>query len=72
MTNDQIIAKLDKTAKSLRSHVNRGNTPAGMRSMELIDRYGDLRNKALATGVWAKHCESHSYDFNHDAYDFFA
>ncbi len=79
MTNEQIAAKLKKTAASLSAHVARGNTTNGQRSLDLIDRYEELRD--LCNGmrgtvekmkVWDDHCAAHGFDSRHTGYDFFA
>lgn len=68
-----LAAKLRKTAQSLANHVARGNTAHGSRSLDLIDRYNDLRAEAIKAGsTWEDYCKSKGFDPSHDAYDFFA
>lgn len=70
------LQKLEKCLKSINAHVARGNTPAGMRSMNLIDRYDGLRLKGmddeLVLSEWHSYCKDHGFATSHRATDLFA
>ncbi|WP_216361008.1 hypothetical protein [Comamonas thiooxydans] len=68
--------KLEKCLKSITAHAARGNTPAGLRSMILIDRYDDLRmqtfdNEPVLT-EWRLYCKAHGFATSHQGIDHFA
>ena len=68
--------KLEKCLKSTMAHAARGNTPAGQRSMNLIDRYEDLRIQAFddeeLLTQWRMYCKDHEFATSHVATDLFA
>lgn len=74
MTNEQIIAKLNKTRKSIATALYYGHTMNGSKLQTLVDRYGDLR-EALTTqdyAAWKGYCQSQGACPSHDAYDLLA
>lgn len=68
--------KLEKCLKSTMAHVARGNTPAGQRSMTLIDRYEHLRSQVVddeeLLAEWRAYCKHHGFATSHRATDLFA
>ena len=82
MTNDQIVAKLEKTRKSISAHVGRGlylgeKGRINHRGCDLKDRYDQLRNLLCdgdreAYAAWKAYCDAHGSDYNHDGGDMFA
>jgi hypothetical protein len=70
----ELLKKLTKCANSLHKHTQRGYTVNASRSLELIDRYNDLRAKAIDLGVWEDWCNASDRhaDVTHTGYDYFA
>jgi hypothetical protein len=66
-----IIEQLEKTKKSLSAHLARGNREGGRRTVDLMDKYGDLRDAATIT-EWAIYCTRNGLAISHDQYDFLA
>jgi hypothetical protein len=67
------LAKLNKTSASLSAFVGRnGRLKTGKRGFQLVDRYSELADLAVAEGVWAEYCESKKFSIDHTAYDYFA
>ena len=74
MNSEKIVAKLIKTQKSINAHVMRGNQITGQRSLELLDRYQDLREELRTQDIkaWKAFCDTTHADYQHDCYDLFA
>jgi hypothetical protein len=82
MTNDQIVAKLEKTRKSIAAHRERGlglgeRGNINTRGCDLCDRYDDLRKMLTETdregyAAWKAYCDRHEADYRHDGHDMFA
>lgn len=66
------IEKLEKARNSLCNFARRGGTNRAYASYGLIDRYDDLRAKAISENVWSKYCGKFGSAIDHTATDFFA
>lgn len=66
------LEKLEKARKSLSNFALRGGTNRAYASYGLIDRYDDLRAKAISENVWSNYCEKTGFAIDHTATDFFA
>jgi hypothetical protein len=66
------LEKLEKARNSLSNFVYRGGTCRAYASYGLIDRYDDLRAKAINENVWSNYCEKTGFAIDHTATDFFA
>lgn len=71
-SSDKLQSKLEKTMKSIDSHVARGGQIHHARALELVDRYNDLKDKAKETDAWEKHCSKHDLDTSHKGHDFYS
>jgi hypothetical protein len=80
MTDQQIVAKLEKTLASINAFIGRGgslgrNGNLNYRGHDLLRRYNDLR--ALLCGdrgytpAWTAYCASINACRTHDGYDLF-
>jgi len=71
---EKLVAKLIKTDNSIRAHVRRGNTINGQRSIELLDRYQEIREvlRDKHFKAWKDFCDKNHADYSHDGYDLFA
>lgn len=62
--------------ESLKAHAARGNRAAGLRSMNLIVRYDELRSQTIddekLLTEWRAYCKHHGFATTHHAIDFFA
>jgi hypothetical protein len=81
MTNEKIVAKLEKTRKSIAAHVGRGqglgeNNSINHRGCDLKDRYDDLIEQIKSTRegmvAWKAYCDAHGADYRHNGGDMFA
>jgi hypothetical protein len=71
---EKLVAKLIKTQKSINAHVMRGNQITGQRSLDLLDRYQDIRGvlRNQHFEAWKAFCDTTHADYQHDGYDLFA
>jgi hypothetical protein len=81
MTNEKIVAKLEKTRRSIQAHRERGQGlgergAINMRGCDLKDRYDDLRSELTKTQegytAWKAYCDAHGSSYRHDGGDMFA
>lgn len=75
MDNKRLLAKLLKTHTSLGNHIHAGKYYRGMgnaRTVDLVDRYNDLKDEAVTAGIWDEYCEITGTSRYADAYDFLA
>lgn len=82
MTNDKVVAKLEKTRKSIAAHRERGqglgeNGNVNVRGCDLKDRYDELRALLCNTdregyAAWKAYCDAHGASYRHDGGDMFA
>ena len=76
MTNEQAVAKLLKTRKSLSTALYYGHTLNGSKVQILVDRYETLRALLAETTAgweaWKAMCSSLGSDPRHDGYDLLA
>ena len=63
--------KLYKTRRTISNHVGRGNRVNNNRSLDLIDRYTQLKD-SVTREQWETYCDTYNLDYEHTAYDFFA
>lgn len=74
MTPDKAVKVLEKTWKSISSHVGRGGSVHSWRGSELRMRYDDhrdyLRDKHMKT--WEAYCKKHGHHIDHNGSDMFA
>jgi len=74
MTPSSAVRILEKTWKSIGSHVSRGGSVHSWRGSELRMRYDDhrswLRNKHIKE--WEAYCKKHGFHLDHDGSDIFA
>jgi flagellar motility protein MotE (MotC chaperone) len=68
------LQKLQKTKNSLSAYVGRNGRIhlKAQRGFKLVDRYTELKEKAIAEGVWAQFCTENGFSEEHTAYDYFA
>jgi hypothetical protein len=68
------LGKLNKTAKSIASHVSRGGGPLTSRGYELRSRYTQHLEaiKEKHPEKWKEHCKANGIYPNHDAMDMYA
>lgn len=76
MTDEQIIAKLEKTRNSLNAHLARGGSWRAQRTWELVRRYDDLKEAVVGdrgyTPAWTAYCDSIGACRSHDGTDLLA
>lgn len=73
MTDEQIIAKLEKTRNSIDAHFARGGTYRAQRAWELVRRYDDLKDAVCGdrgyTPAWIAYCDSFGACRSHSGTD---
>lgn len=74
MTPERAVKVLDRTRKSIASHVGRGGSAMNWRGSELRMRYDDHRSwlRVKHPKVWEKYCKDRGSHPDHDGLDMFA
>lgn len=74
MTPERAVKVLDRTRKSIASHVGRGGSAMNWRGSELRMRYDDHRTwlRVKHPKVWEKYCKDRGSHPDHDGLDMFA
>lgn len=68
MTNDDVVKWLNKTVLSIDSARNSSHD----RKTDLVDRYTELKDEAVARDIWYKWCNTRRFCPTHDGWDCFA
>ena len=80
MTDQQIVAKLEKTLASINAFIDRGgslgrNGNVNFRGCDLVNRYNNLRDLLCGdrgyTKAWTDYCTSINACRSHNGYDLF-
>jgi hypothetical protein len=74
MTPERAVGVLERTKKSIGTHVISGGHSRSWRGSELRMRYDDHRDWLLDKSPkhWYNYCEKHGYDHSHTGMDMFA
>jgi hypothetical protein len=75
-SHSKLVAKLEKTYKSIRNHIMRGGASHHSHGQDLSYRYDTIKNKLQETpegdAHWKKYCAKHGFDPSHDGRDNYA
>ncbi len=68
-----LAQKLEKCARSIKAHVERGGGLNCNRGFELVDRYNALRAELRESDwkEWVRYCADNDHHYSHDGYDLF-
>lgn len=74
MTPERAVRVLERTQKSIGSHVSRGGSVHSWRGSELRMRYDDHRDWLCNKHpkAWEAYCKKHGHHIDHDGSDMFA
>lgn len=74
MTPERAVKVLDRTRKSISSHVMRGGSSSNWRGSELRMRYDDHRSwlRDKHPNKWYEYCDKNGFHKDHDGSDMFA
>jgi len=68
MTNEQLMKWGLKTGRSISSQAYRSGMNSN-RTLDLIDRYTELKDEMVKRGIWQAYCNYNGFDTGHDSYD---